>query len=85
MAMDEIGEKHRGGVAGNVFEFEAGKGNDGTKILMIEWEDDDLTRSKTDGSWHVSWDADIDRLPPAGPRGVSSSANSLSGVKVGGA
>lgn len=27
------------------FEFEAGKANDGTKILMIEWEDDDLTRS----------------------------------------
>ncbi|PLB54795.1 hypothetical protein P170DRAFT_432376 [Aspergillus steynii IBT 23096] len=26
------------------FEFEAGKANDGTKILMIEWEDDDLAR-----------------------------------------
>lgn len=37
------------------FEFEAGKGNDGTKILMIEWEDDDLTRSAAEGSWHVSW------------------------------
>jgi hypothetical protein len=37
------------------FEFEAGRGNDGTKILMVEWEDDDLTRSAADGSWHVSW------------------------------
>lgn len=37
------------------FEFEAGRGNEGTKILMIEWEDDDLTRSETKGSWHISW------------------------------
>jgi hypothetical protein len=37
------------------FEFEAGRGNDGTKILMIEWEDDDISRSATEGSWHVSW------------------------------
>lgn len=45
------------------FEFEAGKGNDGTKILMIEWEDDDLTRSSTDGSWHVSWAGKTSILP----------------------
>ncbi|KAJ5500126.1 hypothetical protein N7453_009177 [Penicillium expansum] len=45
------------------FEFEAGKGNDGTKILMIEWEDDDLTRSITDGSWHVSWAGKTSILP----------------------
>ncbi|KAI1940370.1 hypothetical protein LOZ66_001962 [Ophidiomyces ophidiicola] len=37
------------------FEFEAGKGNEGTKILMVEWENDDMTRSPV-GSWHVSWD-----------------------------
>lgn len=37
------------------FEFEAGRGNEGTKILMVEWEDDDLTRSATEGSWHISW------------------------------
>ncbi|KAJ5480663.1 hypothetical protein N7539_006557 [Penicillium diatomitis] len=37
------------------FEFEAGKGNEGTKILMVEWEDDDITRSTAEGSWHVSW------------------------------
>ncbi|CAG8023968.1 unnamed protein product [Penicillium nalgiovense] len=45
------------------FEFEAGKGNDGTKILMIEWEDDDLTRSSTDGSWNVSWAGKTSVLP----------------------
>ncbi|CAG8160415.1 unnamed protein product [Penicillium olsonii] len=37
------------------FEFEAGKSNNGTKILMVEWEDDDLTRSAAEGSWHISW------------------------------
>lgn len=44
------------------FEFEAGKGNDGTKILMVEWEDDDLTRDLA-GSWHVSWDGKKSVLP----------------------
>ncbi|KAJ5437870.1 uncharacterized protein N7458_008868 [Penicillium daleae] len=45
------------------FEFEAGKGNEGTKILMVEWEDDDLARSTTDGSWHVSWAGKTTVLP----------------------
>jgi hypothetical protein len=45
------------------FEFEAGKGNEGTKILMVEWEDDDLTRSNTEGSWHVSWAGKTTVLP----------------------
>lgn len=45
------------------FEFEAGRGNDGTKILMIEWEDDDLTRSATGGSWHVSWAGKTSPMP----------------------
>lgn len=44
------------------FEFEAGKGNEGTKILMVEWEDDDLTRSPA-GSWHVSWEGKKAVLP----------------------
>lgn len=44
------------------FEFEAGRGNDGTKILMVEWEDDDVTRSPV-GSWHVSWDGKKTVLP----------------------
>lgn len=49
------------------FEFEAGKSNDGTKILMIEWEDDDLSRSSSSassaGSWHVSWEGKKAVLP----------------------
>jgi hypothetical protein len=44
------------------FEFEAGKGNEGTKILMVEWEDDDITRSPA-GSWHVSWEGKKTVLP----------------------
>lgn len=44
------------------FEFEAGRGNEGTKILMVEWEDDDLSRSPV-GSWHVSWDGKKTVLP----------------------
>ncbi|KAJ5534537.1 hypothetical protein N7527_000791 [Penicillium freii] len=45
------------------FEFEAGRGNDGTKILMIEWEDDNLTRPATAGSWHVSWAGNTSPMP----------------------
>lgn len=46
------------------FEFEAGKGNEGTKILMVEWADDeDITRSSTEGSWHVSWAEKTTVLP----------------------
>jgi hypothetical protein len=47
------------------FEFEAGKGNDGTKILMVEWDDEDLGRSSNipGGSWHVSWEGKKTVLP----------------------
>lgn len=45
------------------FEFEAGKGNEGTKILMIEWEDDDISRFSAEGSWHVSWAGKTTVLP----------------------
>jgi hypothetical protein len=30
---------------------------------MIEWEDDDLTRSSVEGSWHVSWAGKTSVLP----------------------
>ncbi len=36
------------------FEFEPGRGNDGTKVMMVEWQDDDDTREKL-GKWQVSW------------------------------
>jgi hypothetical protein len=40
------------------FEFESGRGNEGTKILMVEWEDDaeDQDRSNNNGDWEVSWE-----------------------------
>lgn len=37
------------------FEFEAGRGNEGTKILMVEWNDEDVS-AKNHGDWEVSWD-----------------------------
>lgn len=36
------------------FEFEPGRGNDGTKIIMVEWQDDHQERHMV-GSWQVSW------------------------------
>ncbi|KIX07033.1 uncharacterized protein Z518_05010 [Rhinocladiella mackenziei CBS 650.93] len=36
------------------FEFEPGKGNEGTKVMMVEWQDDDQSRPKS-GKWQVSW------------------------------
>ncbi|KIW17519.1 hypothetical protein PV08_04713 [Exophiala spinifera] len=36
------------------FEFEPGRGNEGTKVMMVEWQDDDHTRSNS-GRWQVSW------------------------------
>ncbi|KAF2499393.1 hypothetical protein BU16DRAFT_523877 [Lophium mytilinum] len=37
------------------FEFETGHGREGTKILMVEWEDSPATRNVR-GDWHVSWE-----------------------------
>lgn len=44
------------------FEFEPGRSNDGTKILMVEWEDDDATR-RPPGEWRVSWQGKSTVLP----------------------
>lgn len=45
------------------FEFEAGRGNEGTKILMVEWSSPsrpssvtNTTSSPPDTDWEVSWD-----------------------------
>lgn len=43
------------------FEFESGRSN-GTKILMVEWEDDDTTRDIS-GDWHISWEGKSTVLP----------------------
>jgi hypothetical protein len=38
------------------FEFEAtGKGNEGSKVLMVEWEEDETTRD-VQGTWTIHWD-----------------------------
>ncbi|CZR70148.1 uncharacterized protein PAC_20049 [Phialocephala subalpina] len=38
------------------FEFESGRGNEGTKILMVEWSDDDADGAANLGDWEVSWE-----------------------------
>jgi hypothetical protein len=38
------------------FEFESGKGNEGTKILMVEWSDDESNSLPNMGDWEVSWE-----------------------------
>ena len=44
------------------FEFEPGKSNDGTKVLMVEWEDYNETRG-AEGHWQVSWSGKTTVLP----------------------
>lgn len=44
------------------FEFEAGKGNEGTKILMVEW-DTSVGGSLGAGDWEVSWEGKTTVLP----------------------
>lgn len=38
------------------FEFEPGRSTDGTKVLMVEWEDDDTTAGIC-GDWAISWES----------------------------
>jgi hypothetical protein len=44
------------------FEFEPGRGNEGTKVLMVEWEDDNTT-GHIHGAWTVSWEGKSHVLP----------------------
>jgi hypothetical protein len=54
------------------FEFEPGKANaDGTKILMVEWEDDSTTQTLC-GSWTVSWEGKSHVLPAEERRDATS-------------
>lgn len=48
------------------FEFEAGKGNEGTKILMVEW-DTSVAGSSGGGDWEVSWEGKTTVLPIRDP------------------
>ncbi len=38
------------------FEFESGRGNEGTKILMVEWSDDEVDGTPNLADWEVSWE-----------------------------
>ena len=44
------------------FEFEPGRSKEGTKVLMVEWEDDETTRSIA-GDWEISWEGKRTVLP----------------------
>lgn len=44
------------------FEFEPGKSKEGTKVLMVEWEDLSDTRD-AEGTWSVSWSGKTTVLP----------------------
>lgn len=47
------------------FEFEPGRSKDGTKVLMVEWEDDVNTRT-IKGDWEISWEGKKTVLPARG-------------------
>lgn len=55
------------------FEFEPGRSKEGTKVLMVEWEDDDTTRDIA-GDWEISWEGKRTVLP-AREHGSTSSKN----------
>jgi hypothetical protein len=44
------------------FEFEPGRSKEGTKVLMVEWEDDATTRD-IEGDWEISWEGKRTVLP----------------------
>ncbi|KAK5123982.1 hypothetical protein LTR85_002179 [Meristemomyces frigidus] len=44
------------------FEFEPGRSRDGTKVLMVEWEEDDSTR-RISADWELSWQGKKTVLP----------------------
>ncbi|KAK5137670.1 hypothetical protein LTR08_007965 [Meristemomyces frigidus] len=44
------------------FEFEPGRSKDGTKVLMVEWEEDVTTRTIDEG-WELSWEGKKTVLP----------------------
>ena len=47
------------------FEFEPGRSKDGTKVLMVEWEEDDTTKGVA-GDWEISWEGKKTVLPAKG-------------------
>lgn len=65
------------------FEFEPGRSKDGTKVLMVEWEEDDATKSVV-GDWEISWEGKKTVLPARDqpqttPTSLSSAATAAAG------
>ncbi|KAF2725494.1 hypothetical protein K431DRAFT_215625 [Polychaeton citri CBS 116435] len=44
------------------FEFEPGRSKEGTKVLMLEWEDDEQSKTLRD-DWEITWDGKRTTLP----------------------
>ncbi|KAK3984293.1 hypothetical protein QBC44DRAFT_18330 [Cladorrhinum sp. PSN332] len=44
------------GLALSRFEFETGKGNEGTKVIMVEWDASVLGQGSRASDWDISWD-----------------------------
>lgn len=44
------------------FEFEPGRSKEGTKVLMVEWEEDATTKGVA-GNWEISWEGTKTVLP----------------------
>ena len=56
------------------FEFEPGRSKDGTKVLMVEWEDDATTRG-VGGDWEISWDGKRTVLPARDHAATATASN----------
>ncbi|KAF2168903.1 hypothetical protein M409DRAFT_20917 [Zasmidium cellare ATCC 36951] len=48
------------------FEFEPGRSKDGTKVLMVEWEEDESSK-RVAGDWEISWEGKRTVLPARDP------------------
>ncbi|TPX17410.1 uncharacterized protein E0L32_003053 [Thyridium curvatum] len=62
------------------FEFETDKGNEGTKILMVEWDtsvggEQSAEAQKAEADWEVSWEGKTTVLPARDPAPLSGSEN----------
>lgn len=62
------------------FEFEPGRSKDGTKVLMVEWEDDETTKDIA-SEWEISWEGKRTVLPARNPT-TSSHHGQTSGEKA---
>ncbi|KAK4044588.1 hypothetical protein C8A01DRAFT_12086 [Parachaetomium inaequale] len=51
------------GLARSRFEFETDKRNEGTKILMVEWDDSGPRQENESSDWEVTWEAKGAVLP----------------------